>query len=172
MNSWDACAMRGCLTLIEAWRLRGRTLQAMLLLCVARLLIQFLPFHWWRATLGSAAPCASEAPDSSIVAGPAIGPAGSGRRLAIHAERAAARLPFATKCLPRAMTLGWLLRRAGIAYALKFAARPTVMRQATAVGQETLAAHDETLHAWVEVGGITVIGALPGPWLVVLTLRG
>jgi len=166
--------MRGCLTAIEAWRLRGRTLQAMLLLGVARLLIQLLPFRWWRATLGGVPPCASEpphtdsqpAPGTIVANGPATGPALSALRLAVHIERGAARLPFVTKCLPRAMALGWLLRQAGIAYVLKFAARPTAVRQGT------LTRNDDSLHAWVEVGGIPVIGALPGPWLVVLTLRG
>ena len=102
-------------------------------------------------------------PCTEAVDGPATGTA---RRLAVHVERGAAQLPFATKCLPRAMALGWLLRHAGIAYDLTFAARPRAVRQ------QTLGGHDDTLHAWVEVGGVTVIGALPGPWLAVLTLRG
>ena len=184
--------MPGCLRVIEAWHLRGRTLQAMVLLCLARLLIQMLPFRWWRGTLGSLAHRAGEpscadsqpGPDGSLLAAPETGPAHAARRLAVHVERAAARLPFATKCLPRAMALGWLLRRAGIGYALKFAARPTTGPQATTGRQATtgdqataggpapLGLQNDSLHAWVEVGEITVIGALPGPWLVVLTLRG
>jgi hypothetical protein len=134
-------------------------MQAMVLLCVAQLVVKLLPFRYWRATLGRLDP-----DDSSVPASP--GSAGSARRIAVHVERGAARLPFATKCLPRAMALCWLLRAAGVAYVFKIAARPPAARQLRLGGD------DDNLHAWVESGGATVIGALPGPWLVVLVLRG
>ncbi len=131
----------------------------MMLLCVAQLAVKLVPFRYWRGTLGRIA-----AGD----AGPAAGDdrAGPARRMAVHVERGAARLPFATKCLPRAMALCWLLRGAGIAYTLKIAARPAAARRANAAG----ALGD--LHAWVEAADITVIGGLAGPWLVVLALSG
>lgn len=158
--------MPACLPAADAWRLRGRTLQAMALLCVARLAVELLPFRYWRATLGRMAPA-----DSGLGAGGDIrsgwtaGTAGPARRLAVHVDRGATRLPFATKCLPRAMALCWLLRAADIGYVLKIAVRPAAARQARS-------ANNDNLHAWVESGGSTVIGALPGPWLVMLIFCG
>jgi len=133
----------------------------MALLCIAQLLVLLLPFRIWRGSLGGLA-VANSASRHDMLADSAR-PA---RRLAVHVERGAARLPFSTKCLPRAMALCWLLRLAGLAYVFKIAARPEAARQ---VGG--LAAADN-LHAWVESGGATVIGAIPGPWLVVLALQG
>ena len=80
------------------------------------------------------------------------------RRLASHVEWAAGRLPFSTKCLPRAMALSWILRSRNIAHCVVFAVRPPELR----------GSHDQ-LHAWVEVDGKAIIGNLPGPW--VKTLR-
>ena len=65
-------------------------------------------------------------------------------------ERAAARLPGDTVCLPRAMALQWMLRRRGHASALVFG-----------VQSERREGDIHALHAWVEVGGRTVIGADP-----------
>jgi hypothetical protein len=124
------------------------------LLCVAQVLVKLVPLRFWRRTLGRIAT------EDAVPQGCAR----AARRIAVHVERGAARLPFATKCLPRAMALCWLLRRAGIGYALKIAARPAAVRGAA------LPMGDDLLHAWVESGNATVLGALPGPWLVVLTL--
>jgi hypothetical protein len=148
------------LRILEKGHLRARTLQAMALLCLAHLAVKLLPFRWWRASLGLVAGADSvpgQSPAESAV---------RARRSAVHVERGATRLPFTTKCLPRAMALCWLLRARGIAYVFKIAARPAAARQAG------LPVNDGNLHAWVESGGATVIGALPGPWLVVLILRG
>ena len=81
------------------------------------------------------------------------------RRLAGHVERAAQRLPFETKCLPRAMALSWLLRRRRLGHCVVIAVRPPELRDG-----------DHGLHAWVEVDGETVIGDLPGPWLETLRI--
>ncbi len=170
INSSVASAMRGCLRAHEAplprreaWRLRRRTLRAMALLCVAQAAVKLVPFRYWRATLGQPGPGAGTPEHGDIAAAGRAGPA---RRIAVHVERGAARLPFAAKCLPRAMVLCWLLRRAGVAYTLRIAARPSATQCAN------LAADDDTLHAWVEAEDTIVIGALPGPWLVMLNLSG
>ena len=137
----------------EAWRLRARTGQAMLVLCAARLAVGLIPFGWWRGTLGRIDG------DPRGTAGPeAIRQA---RRLAAHVERAATRLPFAAKCLPRAMALAWLLQGTGVPYTLKLAVRPAAQR-----------GRIDDLHAWVECEGAIVIGELPGPWIITLILRG
>jgi len=79
--------------------------------------------------------------------------------LAAHVEWAARRLPFATRCLARAMALSWQLRGRGIGHALVFAVRPPHMRGTA-----------DALHAWVEVAGKTILGDLPGPWVETLRL--
>jgi len=86
-------------------------------------------------------------------------PEAEAKRLAAHVEWAAKLLPFQTKCLGRAMALSWMLRRRRIGHIVVFAVRPPEMRGS-----------DEDLHAWVEVGGQTVLGALPGPWVETLRL--
>ena len=117
------------------------------MLCRARLTIAALPFERWRESLGGeGAPGGPSAPDEAI-------------RLAAHVEWAAKRLPFEVKCLPQAMALSSLLRRRGIGHAVVFAVRPPALRGSP-----------EDLHAWVEVGGKTVLGDLPGPWVETLRL--
>lgn len=112
-------------------------------LCGARLLTAAVPFKWWRAGLG---PRSGSGPPPDARA---IG------QLAAHVERGAARLPFAVKCLPRAMALSWELRRRGWDHAVVIAVRPPALR----------GTGGDTLHAWVEHGGTVVLGALPGPWI-------
>lgn len=124
----------------------------MLLLCAARLAVGLIPFGRWRGTLGRI----DSEPGGT--AGPGTIP--QARRLAAHVERAATRLPFVTKCLPRAMALAWLLQRASLPYCLKLAIRPAARRGTI-----------DDLHAWVESAGAVVIGELPGPWIVILTLE-
>lgn len=78
-------------------------------------------------------------------------------RIARQVEWAAERLPFTSKCLPRAIALSWVLRRKRIGHAVVIAARPEHMRQA-----------GDVLHAWVEVSGAKILGELPGPWVETL----
>jgi len=116
------------------------------LLCRAQWMMAVRPFERWRGTLG-------------------FGTTGGGcelrraRRLAAQVERAAWRLPFATKCLPRAMALSWMLRRRQIAHTVVIAVRPSDRRDAP-----------DALHAWVEIAGARIIGDLPGPWIETLRL--
>lgn len=125
----------------------------MLLLCAARLAVALVPFRLWRGSLGRIEGLGRSLPGPDQVR--------QARRLALHVERAATRLPFATKCLPRAMALAWLLRREGLGYSCKLAVRPAMQRGTI-----------EDLHAWIECGDSTVLGELPGPWIVTLELRG
>ena len=128
------------------------TLRAMAALCRARLLVAFVPFRRWRTSLGR-----------TVRLGPAqrdvANAVAEGQRLARQVERAAHRLPFGATCLPRAMALSWMLGRNNIAHSLVFAVRPPGVREGP-----------DALHAWVEIGGIKVIGDLPGPWIETLRL--
>jgi hypothetical protein len=122
----------------------------MAMLCWARVLVAWVPFDCWRNSLGTAAAGGdSRSSDMPEKAG----------QLAAHVEWAAARLPFSTKCLPRAMALSWMLRRKGVGHEMVFAARPAQLRGLAG-----------TLHAWIEVDGQKIIGDLPGPWLETLRL--
>lgn len=107
-------------------------------------LVNKVPFARWKGRLLSKQ--ADQTPDPAQIA--------ESRRLAIHVERAAARLPFATRCLPRALALSAMLRARNLPHRLVVAARPAEDRQ----GQDDL-------HAWIESGTERVLGDLPGPWL-------
>jgi hypothetical protein len=124
----------------------------MAMLCRARLLIAILPFHRWRASLGGTVSHKDAEGDSATSRRDAS-------RLARVVGRAADRLPFETKCLPRAMTLSWLLTRRRIPHAIVFAVRTAPARGSA-----------DSLHAWVEVDGAIVMGDLPGPWIETLRL--
>lgn len=118
-------------------------------LSIAWLLIETIPFNRWRTLLGSTAGGAISDPAKSEKA----------KRLAADVEWAAKRLQFATKCLPRAMALSWMLRRRGLAHAIVIAVRPADRRQSL-----------DALHAWVEMDGERIIGNLPGPWIELLQI--
>lgn len=149
MNLSQRLARPDWLPALEAWAARAGTLRAMVLLIAARLLITGIPFRIWRKWLGGNAEVAH---GSDVTAA---------RRLAAQVNRAGWRLPFVTKCLPRAMALSWMLRRIGVGHRLVFAVRPAHHRGG-----------DDDLHAWVEVGGAIVLGELTGPWLRMLEQGG
>lgn len=118
---------------------RARVAEAMVLLLMAKFLVHVVPLRWWRRSLGEVRNSAG----STVNADTAI-------PVVSAVNRAALRLPGDYVCLPRAMTVQWMLRRRGIASALVFGIARD-MKQ----GQ----LHD--LHAWIEVGDNIVIGATP-----------
>ena len=132
----------------EQWQRRLRAVRAIPNLCMARVLVELVPFDRWRTSLSLRD--SALAPPASVA---------SALALAEDVERAAQRLPFATKCLPRAMALSWLLRDKRIAHTVVFAVRPPRMRTCS-----------DALHAWVEVAGVKVLGDLAGPWIETLRL--
>lgn len=80
------------------------------------------------------------------VAGGGGEPAGAAR-LAEHVAAAASRMPYRVTCLPRALTLWWLLRRRGFDPELRLG-----VRRQEEEGMEA--------HAWVTLDG-TVLGDRP-----------
>jgi GNAT superfamily N-acetyltransferase len=135
------------LSAARPWQRRARTVEAIALLLLARILVAVVPFARWRGRLG----WSGEASTAQFELA---------RLLAAHVEFAAARLGLPLKCLPRAMALSWMLRRRGIAHRLIVAARPQAERDGVA----------DALHAWVECRGETVLGKLDGPWIELLNL--
>jgi hypothetical protein len=124
------------------WRARRLTLEAMALLALARLLIAAVRFARWRIWLGDVAGPPDTVPAERL-----------DHYYARVVERAANRLPFTTKCLPRAIALHWMLHRRGRDAALVIAA----------LSGETRGTRDD-LHAWVERGGEILIGETDRPY--------
>jgi hypothetical protein len=144
--SWFNWRKPGSLLAAESWRLRLRTLEAMAWLVVARMMVSLVPLPRWRQHFGLGGDVRP-------------GDAAAARQCARHVDRAAMRLPFECKCLPRAMALSRILRRRGVAHRLTIAVKPMSER-----------AGRDDLHAWIDVGGERVIGDLPGPWASILAL--
>jgi len=149
MSSCCSLGKPASLPTAKSWQRRFRTLRAMSLLCGARLTVAFVRFDRWRDSLGYEGNGSLASPQERADA----------RQAAADVEWAAKRLPFATKCLPRAIALSWLLRGRSTAHSLVFAVRPADMRAAP-----------DAIHAWVEVDGATILGDMPGPWLETLRL--
>lgn len=143
-----SCSGRDWLRPPDRWQSRLRTAVAMAALCWARFVVGAMPFNWWRNTLGGTGRTQPADQDTARA-----------RRFAAHVDWAAKKLPIAMKCLPRAVALSWILRSNGIAHSVVFAVRPARQRGS-----------DDQLHAWVEIGGETIIGDLPGPWVETLRL--
>jgi len=135
----------GCLPRNDQLGRWGATAAAAITLCAAQVVVACRPFAKWKDSLGLQAK--SSTGEDRIDA----------QRIARRIERAAARLPFTTKCLPRAVAVSWLLRRRGIRHAVVFAVRPAELRD-----------DDDALHAWVEVDAVRIIGDLQGPWIETL----
>ena len=125
------------------WQPKLRTGAAMVRLCCAQLLVDWVSFDQWCKHVGFDADEVTPL-DAAIAA----------EQLAADVEWAARRLPFETKCLPRAMALSWKLRDNRIVHSVVIAVRPHQLRQAP-----------DALHAWVEVAGRRILGELPGPWI-------
>lgn len=113
---------------------------------LARLLVAVVPLPRWQQHFG-------------LGGAARPGAVAAAHRCARHVDRAALRLPLECKCLPRAMALSRMLRRRRVPHRLTIAVRPLAER-----------AGRDDLHAWIEVGGETVIGDLPGPWIPLLAL--
>ena len=134
------------MTVAEAWALRWRTGQAMVLVAIARVLVRHVRFAKWRQRLGRPGPT-NQAQELRA------------RRLARHVERAAGRLPGTSKCLPQAMALSWMLRRHHIPHSMALMARPASARGGV-----------DDLHAMVLCSNKIILGNLPGPWIEMLVL--
>lgn len=115
----------------------------MLRLGLARFLVAAVPLRRWRGSLGpiDQRPAQSGAPQPAAL------------ELARAVNRGAARLPFETKCLPRAMALHAMLRRRGL---------PSVL--VIGVLDRSLRGSIEDLHAWIESGEAVIIGAIDQPF--------
>lgn len=128
---------------LPRWRWRCLVGEAMLRLSLARLLIAAVPLRLWLRMLGE-----------PVKSGSGVGEADAETRLIASAiNRGANRLPFATKCLPRAVALHAML-----------SLRHKPSRLVIAVLDRSKLDAAEELHAWVESRGEIVIGKLDFPF--------
>lgn len=124
------------------WQGRFRTAIAMAQLLLAVALVRFVPMRIWRGYLGSLADPLSippQEPDAAVLR--------AASRHTLHVIRAANHFPFTVKCLPQAMVLQWQLRRSRIASNLVIA----MLKSGRSAAQDPY-------HAWVELGGIMILG--------------
>lgn len=138
------------------WRIHAQLAEAAMLLVLSRLLVDFVRFGRWRGVIGRVVP---------------VGPANRfdedrdevdqrDRYLSRVVDRAASRLPFAYRCLPRAMALHWMLTRRGKRTTLVIGVLPGPRR-----------GHLDDLHAWVEMNGEVLIGDNPEPYAILVRLQ-
>tara|TARA_B100000678_G_scaffold141081_1_gene117626 strand:+ start:1373 stop:1888 length:516 start_codon:yes stop_codon:yes gene_type:complete len=112
-------------------------------LAVAWVLVRFVPFNWWRKSIG---PIGGEGMAALRVDEAATRRAyGLGRAV----ERIADRAWFAPVCLPRAIAARWMLNRRGIPSRIVFGSR----RNDDPAGRKLL------FHAWLKVADVVVTGA-------------
>ena len=128
------------------WRARGATLEAIVWLGLARLLVARVRFGRWRAWLG--VPVAAGTRDPTLRLDDNL----SRRRLARAVARGAARLPGESRCLAQAMALQWMLRRRGLGGVIHLGVLPGDKRGGL-----------DDLHAWVTRSGEILVGASEEP---------
>ncbi|WP_095012040.1 lasso peptide biosynthesis B2 protein [Tsuneonella mangrovi] len=128
--------------MIERLRGRIRTTQAIVALGAAWVLVKTVRLSIWRESLGRSIDPAEPWP----VRRPVEAGLADASRIARHVERAAAWLPFAGKCLPRAVACQWLLQALGIPSRLVIA------------HHRNDRSGEHAFHAWVEHNGAFVTG--------------
>ncbi|RVQ67063.1 lasso peptide biosynthesis B2 protein [Croceicoccus ponticola] len=127
-------------------RVRLRTLEAMALALIARLLIRFVPLARWSQLLGESIPAGQSADIADHDETADTQTDEMVRACAAAVRRATMRMP-GTICLPQAIALQWMLARRRIGSAIILGFVPLARR---GVGDD--------LHAWVEWNGRKIIG--------------
>ncbi len=130
-------------------RQRGRLIEAMIFLSVAKFLIFAVPMRLWRHSLGRIEKTQPRAASPALTED-----AAQARAVATAVLRGVRLLPFGAACLPRAMAAQWMLVRRGRASRLMIG----------------VGAGNHPLHAWVEAGGEGILGELPTAYRPNLTL--
>ncbi len=124
---------------MSVWRSRLATLRAMFWLALARVLVRFASLRRIGESLGGKT-------NATSIQTSQVADANTARRLATHVDRAALRLPGESKCLPKAIALQWMLRRARLPSRLVVAVHH----------RDREGPH--AYHAWVEQGEHMLIG--------------
>jgi len=133
------------------WHRRALVAEAIVLIVVARILVKFVPFKRWRATLGRI--------DQGSDGADCGAPPPVALDCAASVERAAWRLP-GTLCLPKSVALQWMLKRRRIAAAVLFAVKSHASRGGL-----------DDLHAWVAIGAAALLDDASESQHVILRIR-
>lgn len=115
------------------WWKRMLAVEAALWLLLARLFVGRVPMRYWRLDADTGANGGGGSSRSGLAVGWAV-------------RRVANRLPFETKCLPRALAAHWMVRRRGGASCVVFGVRRAAPERRP------------EYHAWLVMDGATVIG--------------
>jgi hypothetical protein len=111
--------------------------QALALLPLTALALRIVGFRRWQAALARLAPVGAPPPEGDEVV-----VLRQARMVARMVEAAARHGPYRASCLPRSLTLWWLLRRRGINADLRIGVRKEAGRFEA--------------HAWVTLGGLVL----------------
>ncbi|XUU61093.1 lasso peptide biosynthesis B2 protein [Erythrobacter sp. HA6-11] len=135
--------------------LRFQTTREIANLLRAEWLIRFRSLASWQHGLGVVKSSGLELMEGSLSADESA--LLCAKQCAKRVERAAFRLPYEPRCLPRAMALQWSLRRHGIPSRLVVAMRKRD-RLISEVEIAQLLEDEDRFHAWVELGDAMLIG--------------
>lgn len=113
--------------------------EAVIGLCVARMLVNLVPFRHWRDQI------AVEPTTRAAVAEPSAAQRQTARMVMRIIQRAQRNAPVEFVCLPQALCARWMLSRRGV---------PTQLYLGTRLAAEA----EREFHAWLKVGPVMVTG--------------
>ena len=144
--------------------------EALLLLAVAALLVQYVPMRHWRSWLTTAPPTGATEPSTRWYRQPAL------KQVTKVVPRVAAVVPFRAVCLQQAMAAQWMLHRRGVRCRLLFGARRApadapddpserghrflarLRRQALDDSSGATTGSSNCYHAWLTIGDVCILG--------------
>lgn len=126
---------------IRKWLVQIKwSLETSLMLAVARFLIKFIPFRYWRWTLGDFENSVNGHVNTEVFN--PVRAAYIGRWV----RRTAQKMPFEAVCLPQAMACRWMLARRGLPSKVFIGAKKEKNKQ------------DTLFHAWLMHGELCLTG--------------
>ncbi len=140
-------------------RIRLRTLEAMVFLALARILIRFVPLSRWTRFLGESGPVAGVTGENNSTGTDAPSLPNGVRACVAAVRRASWRMPGSI-CLPQAIALQWMLSRRDIGSTIIVGFLPLAVRT-----------QPDALHAWVEFETVPILGDSAGKHASLLQFR-
>lgn len=118
------------------------SIETAILLAIARFLIKFIPFRYWRSNLGKIDNEPIQFSKEAITSQTIV----KARFVGKNVRRTAKKMPFEAVCLPQAMAGRWMLLRRGIANQIFIGAK------------KNGAANGLDFHAWLMHGDLCLTG--------------
>lgn len=141
--------------------------EAVLLLAVAWLLVQYVPMRHWRFWLTTAPPTGATEPSTRWRRQPAL------KQVTKVVPKAAAAVPFRAVCLQQAMAAQWMLHRRGVRCQLLFGAQRApadaddepsgrffarLRRRTLDENSGATTGSSTRYHAWLTIGDVCILG--------------